>query len=134
MIFLSTCSVMTTSQSSPVQELRTHINRTQTVVLMSDILLQLTTHANRDVFKIISLFGNKIFHGFMMVVEMRVVFWICCTVAFCCMSLQYPCELLYRLKMEAVHHLSKTSEQRKKTFHNVKPQKTKVTFQINLHV
>lgn len=91
--------------------------------LCQDILLQVTTRANRDVFKIMSLFGN----GFMMVVEMRVVFWVCYTVAFCLMSRQDPCELLQTLKMEAVHHPSKMWEERKKTFHNVKPQKTKVT-------
>jgi hypothetical protein len=126
---------LTYASSSPVQGVWTLIKRTHAVVFMSDILLQLTANASQDVF--LNLFPSsetKFFRfSWQLLSKWEWSFGFVHPVVLCLMSLQYPCELLQTLKMEAVHP-SKVSEHRKKTLHNVEPQKTTVTLQINLHV
>jgi hypothetical protein len=114
MIFLCTSSVMTTPPPAPWP---THhhpqfkgcepINRTQAVVFMWDILLQLTAHASHYVFLNLFPSSETKFFGF----SWQLSKWGSCfefvhLVVLCLMSLQYPCELLQTLNMEAVHPAS----------------------------
>lgn len=129
-----TCTLAYTPSSSPVQGVWTLINRTQAAVFMSDILLQLTANASQDVF--LNLFPSsetKFFRFSWQLLKWGWSFAFARPVVLCLMSHQYPCELLQTMKMEAVHP-SQVSEHRKKSLHNVEPQKTTVTLQINLHV